>query len=508
MILPDDTPQSPTKSRAAAPLSDVGSEEFAAPPPAYPGNASSQRLDQVAESSTPQAVLVQHDYTTPHHVRSERASIRFLKALGIGLLVWIVIVAFARSAFAAAQWRIPHPPQRPGNNPGVHEGDIFLPRPLPADGKVERCVRASSQLQARGSSRTEAVASFSLPLHSDALYIFARGSLARGSINLLPADDGSVPMNTVQVDITTTYEAKYALDMVNICLLERRNDQRGIGILTPSEDTQFPSPLNFRIDVRFPITRNIWDQVRIKSFETDLPHFQHTISDLIRRVYFDSISLSSRNMPIHSDYLAAKHASLTTSSARITGNFNVSRSLFLKTSNDAINTDIALGPDDRYGFYFTNLTILNSNSPIDARVALYNATRHFYRGNFDVLLRTSNAPLSLNVTSQPRNARVLVYARTENAPAAIALPTSFEGTYQASTTNGRASVQCDAGASDPTGNNRERVCELEEERQELVKGWTTWGRSIRSHGDGDVNVFTTNSPVSLTTVERRKDVST
>ena len=165
------------------------------------------------------------------------------------------------------------------------------------------------------------MASFNLPLFSDALYIFARGALARGSINLLPADDGSVPRNTVQVDITTTYEAKYALDMVNICLLERLDDQKGIGILvrlsetyspclrwlltrvaqTPSEDTQFPSPLSFRIDVRFPITRNIWDKVRIRSFETDLPHFEHTVSDLIRRVHFDSISLSSSNMPMHSD---------------------------------------------------------------------------------------------------------------------------------------------------------------------------------------------------------------
>ena len=119
MILPDDTPESPTKPRAA-PLSEAGSEDFAAPPPAYPGNSSSQRLDQEAETSTPQATLVQHDYTTHHHVRTERASIRFLKALGIGLLVWVVIVAFARSAFAVAQWRMP---QRPGV--GCHS--LFTP---------------------------------------------------------------------------------------------------------------------------------------------------------------------------------------------------------------------------------------------------------------------------------------------------------------------------------------------------------------------------------------------
>lgn len=40
----------------------------------------------------------------------------------------------------------------------------------------------------------------------------------------------------------------------------------------------------------------------------------------------------------------------------------MSRSLFLKTSNDVVTTDIALGPGYRYGLQFTNLTILNENS--------------------------------------------------------------------------------------------------------------------------------------------------
>lgn len=126
-----------------------------------------------------------------------------------------------------------------------------------------------------------------------------------------------------------------------------------------------------------------------------------------------------------------------------------------------------------------------------------------------MLVRTSNSPLSLNITSQPLRARLVVYARTENAPASISLPTTYEGSYQASTTNGHATVKCDASGLDPAGNNRTRVCELEEERREFAKGWTTWGRSLSGwgHGDGDVNVFTTNAPVSLTTVERPKDIA-
>ncbi|KAJ2974068.1 hypothetical protein NUW54_g11950 [Trametes sanguinea] len=83
-----------------------------------------------------------------------------------------------------------------------------------------------------------------------------------GRLNLLDISTTSIP------SITTTYEAKFALDAVNFCLLERLPGQHGIGILTPSEEDHDLDLLDFKIDVRFPLPRRRAHPHRVKSFET------------------------------------------------------------------------------------------------------------------------------------------------------------------------------------------------------------------------------------------------
>ncbi|OSC98439.1 hypothetical protein PYCCODRAFT_1375274 [Trametes coccinea BRFM310] len=469
MILPDDTPESPAKTRAGLPgSSESVDEDFVAPPPAYPGPASSsQPSDLEAQMGTHQ---VPNSYPERHGERRERAPKRFLRALGIAVLIWVAIGLFARNAFTSGHWHI---------SP--------FPGPHPIDGKVERCVRASSLLQYRN-SRAESVVSFELPISADALYIFGRGALSRGSINFMPVE-GDPPTSgvvdeKVKVDITTTYEARFALDAVNFCLLERLPGQHGIGILVRHHDLDL---LDFKIDVRFPLPRRRAHPFRVKSFETSLPLFQHTMRDLKGVVEFDSISLASRNMPLLIEYLVAEEATLVTSNAMITGTYNVSRTLFLKTSNQNIDADVTLVNPQ----FFKD----SNKGAIDTRLALLRQSRLAIGGDYDVVVHTDNARITLPISYMHPHSQLLLDARTSNAPANVELPLIYAGDVEARTTNSPAEVECDPDAQDPLMRGNQHLCKLTQKRPEWVKGFMGWG-SVRGI-TGAVKVVTENSPVSI-----------
>ena len=110
MILPDNTPDSPTKSRAG-PLSAVSEEtheDYLPPPPAYPEHSSYQyrSVDVEAQAGTSRAPLLQRTGSppAPHTEEFEPASKRFLKAFGIALLVYIVLVSFTRTVIDGIDW--------------------------------------------------------------------------------------------------------------------------------------------------------------------------------------------------------------------------------------------------------------------------------------------------------------------------------------------------------------------------------------------------------------------
>ncbi|KAI0764409.1 hypothetical protein BD413DRAFT_606343 [Trametes elegans] len=491
MILPDDTPASPTKSRAG-PLSEVVDEEYPAPPPAYPGH-SAPRGEGVApgpSTSHPSTPLV---LPRPHYhpvERVEHAPRRFLKAFGFALLIYLTIGSFVRSAIIVVHRNDMRTDPPPGG--GVPEQQ---------DGKVKHCIRASAASGSWAAHTTPNI-SFHLPLSADALYIFGRGSLSSGSITFSPTDDHSVPHDQVQVDIDSTHGNRAALDLVNICVLQRAHGEMGIGILVSNHSGRNTSPgttvstsrgPRFSINVRFPVARG--RPLRVKAFETNLPMFEHTLADLHGEVHFDSVSLSSKSMPINGHSLEADTASLLTSNSHITGSFYVSRSLFMQTSNKAISANVTLYHDGSRPYY-SNLTMLNSNAAIDGFLHLHSTAPSGTGGQFDVLTRTENSALTFAVTAQPVASTLLLDARTRNAPAAVELPAAFEGTFGARTTNARADVECDAGARDPAGLGRRRTCAVPDLTVHEVSGWTSWGGA--RHGMGDVNVVSVNAPVRLT----------
>ncbi|KAI0644956.1 hypothetical protein C8Q79DRAFT_1119747 [Trametes meyenii] len=475
MILPDDTPESPTKSRAG-PLSDVPDEDYIAPPPAYPGHSWSHQLDVEAQAGTSRTPLTQPQY---HIEQVERAPTRFLKAFGIAVIIFFAFGSLARSTFVIAQWRN-YPP---GGRKGHNEGQIPLPRPV--DGKVEGCIQTNVN--------SPALVSYHLPLSADILYLFSRGGLKRGTVTFSAAEGGSIPRDTVQVDITFTPQVAPSLDMVNFCMLERAPGESGIGIFSPSK---IFSDLEFTANVQFPVSRK--KALQIKRFETDLPMFQHIMSGLRDKVRFGSISLSSQNMPIHSDYLDAESASLTTANHKISGEFHVSGSLHLQTTTRDIAAEITLDNDDSQP-QATNLTIINSNGAVTTHLKLRSTAPHALGGRFNVRTTNQNNPLLVAVGDQPRASTLLLDVNAMNAPVSVTLPPAYEGALRAMTSQGDATLVCDESARDPSGQNGRRACDVLSRSPHEFVARTAWDLGVLGgrHGAGSVRVFDLNAPVKL-----------
>ncbi|OJT13802.1 hypothetical protein TRAPUB_9649 [Trametes pubescens] len=461
MILPDDTPESPTKSRAGPP-SEAVDEDFIAPPPAYPGNGNglSRHYDVESQAGPSSEPLLQPQ----HHVEQvEPAPQRFFKALGIAVLIWLV----------------------------GKKGAIPRVLPVPQDGTVELCVPASSLTEGGHIGQT---ASFQLPLSADLLYIFGRGALSRGSITFTATTSHSIPRNKAQVNITPIYESSALLSMVNFCHFERVPGEIGVGILTPKH-VSVEGVLEFAIDVQFPVIPG-GGLLQVKAFETDLPMFSHHVKRLEKKVRFESISLFSRNMPIQSDYLSADEANIVTSNAKLSGTYHASRGLFLKTSNADISTEVTLYHDNSAPAY-TNLTFLNSNGAIDSQVNLRSTSMAATGGSYDVLAHTANAHLDLRMPIQAVGSTLALDARTSNAPATVHLSPAYEGTCLAETTLAAAEVECNPNSRDPAGLGRTRVCALPRQSAQRVEGWASWDMLGKHHGLGEVSVVTSNTPARL-----------
>lgn len=103
MILPDDTPPSPSKSQQAllgGRTSDSNSHtpEQNNPPPAYPGYASYQRNHPLPQASAPRRPLPIPPVRSPQiTVYDEPAGRRFVKAFCVAILIWTVLGLFTRS---------------------------------------------------------------------------------------------------------------------------------------------------------------------------------------------------------------------------------------------------------------------------------------------------------------------------------------------------------------------------------------------------------------------------
>lgn len=98
--------------------------------------------------------------------------------------------------------------------------------PLPSDGAIHECIGGGDWTH---EGPTSARTSFKLPVDSDALYVFARGSLASGRITIVDSQpiDAS---DDVVFSVRVKYYSSWALDRANVCQLARKEGENGVGI--------------------------------------------------------------------------------------------------------------------------------------------------------------------------------------------------------------------------------------------------------------------------------------
>ncbi|KZP03104.1 hypothetical protein FIBSPDRAFT_769470, partial [Athelia psychrophila] len=437
-------------------------------PPAYaPRNGSSQHL------LAPQ--------------RGQSAAKRFFEAFCVALLIYALVGMLTSSmAWGPSHGRVMvHQQTGPSNDsPAL---------PTPSDGQTSYCIGGEDWSPSEPgpnyhfpySARTQ----FKYPLSSDVLYLLARGELAYGSVKIVDLEDGG---DNVLIDVIAGYHSQDALNRANVCAVSRKNGENGIGIYTPEiwDHSYTNSRVEFEVIVQIPV--GYGSSVLVRSLETNMPMFSHDFY-FSKRVEFKSLSVRGSNMPIYAVGLHAERAVLETSSRGISGSFNVSTSLELRTSNAPIKATVGLTNDP--SAQPTVLLMKTSNGPIDSLVSLISTETT--KGSFNVTTKTSNNYLKVDYQHTPVDSTLIHTARTSNSPAILNLHSAYEGLFSAESSVLKPNVGVhDPHGPDPWGKHRKRVLEISYVDKTKAIGALYWGEK-NWEGNGSVDVTTSNSPATI-----------
>lgn len=352
MIIVDDTPASPSKAPQdllqAQPPADV------APPPAYPGHSTYQP-DLEAGSSRPhprdaqRSPLIERVDSYFQGRISEPARRRFVLAFTYAALIWFLLIVLTRSIIVGLTWsahhggrvsiyqnsrmfsieradlqrltfKFPDWDQRPDPDEGL------IARPHPGDGAIKRCVTGASQWY-QGPYHEVPRTAFEVPISANVINMFSRGSLATGAITFKShGAESGWSQDKIGVEVLAGAGNHNALDLTSVCLLERSPGEYRIGFLVScyvfydryctmteglfakkTPEKRLSSKIDFEIIVSFPEARSSSSSLlRIKTFESDLAQFGHSIGNL-SHVYFDSFRVDSRRNTIEAEVCSVSY---------------------------------------------------------------------------------------------------------------------------------------------------------------------------------------------------------
>ncbi|KAJ7777698.1 hypothetical protein DFH07DRAFT_797566 [Mycena maculata] len=419
---------------------------------------------------------------------------RIFKTIVLSTLIWVGVRHFgrARSAFNLADpvsW------------------------PIPDNVSVDHCAEWSTSVASDvvDDFPYAADASFELPVSAETLFLISRSArhraFAAGHVNYVQSEDVS---DTVKVDITARFWLDEYLDASKVCLLKRGEDESGVGIFTKwdrGRHSKEHEKLRFEVTVTFPQTSED-SPLAIKKLSTDLEIFTQIFGD-VSNINFNSLfvkgslggvyaeTLSTENAKIRTSLgaikiqsLIAEDADVSTSMGPIEGTYNSSNVLVLHTSNGAINVDVNLfneGEDP------AKLRMHTSNGFIQGKINLESSKGP--DASFDLAARTSNSRIALDVLASPLDATLALRATTSIGSVSVKLPTTYEGSFDATTSLAGLSVTFDEKAEDPAGEGRKRSIEFEGVRRNRAKGRVGW--SEEGLARGTVSVRSSMAPVSL-----------
>ncbi|THH27813.1 hypothetical protein EUX98_g6377 [Antrodiella citrinella] len=239
------------------------------------------------------------------------------------------------------------------------------------------------------------------------------------------------------------------------------------------------------------------DLLHIKSLETNLPHFGHNLDNLNGKISFDDLFLQTTNSHINVASVDALTATAQTTNAHIVGNFTTTKELTLTTTNGLISANVEMrnAVSSRIP---TKLTMSTSNGPLTSNIDLITDSPDHKGGAYIVKARTTNDPLTIGFPTSPSATHLTLSGKTSNAPATVNLHSRYEGAFHLQTSSSSSMfVHYKEGAVDPEGLGRDRVMDITRRTRGALEGTTTWGRNSVAKKWSDVEVKTTNGPVSL-----------
>ncbi|KZT03914.1 uncharacterized protein LAESUDRAFT_728604 [Laetiporus sulphureus 93-53] len=485
----DDTPASPKKTQQrlseASPQYDVEH----APPPAYPGPQSdwARAVASYGIHAGPRSLLLPLREETK---KGEPAERRFIKAFLVAFSIWAVLAFLASITVDSAFRKSRHPRWR--SIP--EEEDDRLGWPLASDGRIIRCVSGYPEWSQHG--LPDPTTSFELPLSLDALYLFSRGTLSRGTVHFVQ-DSQWPPRDSARVEVSLLHSTTADLEVASVCLMEREEGQRGIALLTPMKWRTSPSArFRFEVTVLMPATSTEYP-LNVSAFETDLPMFSHYVDELPSELLFRTLSLRSKDARIHVQSVHAERAELRTTNGAIEGEFHTSDTLTLTTSNAHIRADVYLYHDD-LNESSTKVNMHTSNAAIISSVNLISTSPSHpsIGGSFEVSSETSNGPLSLTFPFSASSSRLDAIARTSNAHISATVNPAYEGSFEVRTSNAKPAVFYDGRVEDPSGRGRRRYM-TESQVGKTMVGEVSWGRPESGVHVGSVSLRTSNAPAVL-----------
>ncbi|KAJ7176885.1 hypothetical protein C8R46DRAFT_45945 [Mycena filopes] len=387
--------------------------------------------------------------------------------------------------------------------------------PIPSDVAVDHCAEWSDIVETKvlEDFPYSASTSFELPTSADTLFLISRSVhhgrvFSTGHVNYVQSDEVS---EDVKVDITAYFWREEYLEASKTCLLKRDGDQTGVGIFTnwaKEGHRNEHEKLRFEVTVTFPRTEDN-SALAINNFSSDLEIFAQTFADL-SNIQFETLSSKAALSAIHAESLSAVNTSfrtslgairiqsllgetalIGTSLGAIEGTFNSSKSLTLTTSNGPIKVEVNLINNEEDAA--AKLKMLTTNGRIESTINLESAKES--GSAFDITARTSHGSLDVDVTAAPIASNITLGATTSLGSLTAKLPTTFEGSFDATTSLSSVGVKFDDKAEDPAGEGRKRSLEHGKVGKTASHGHVWWSEEGKTRGS--VRVRSSLGPVSL-----------
>jgi len=413
-----------------------------------------------------------------------RARSRFLKALLVGIGLWIVIgLVFGWAGLHRAGWN-------QGNNRVDYGAKPSVPR---SDGQAVRCVKFNTPQSIMGKSRMpgqnlRSEATMSIPLADwDSFFIHGLGSFAKGRISISTTDSPDIQ---IQLAALTNDEA--LIDLMNVChvsdtppqILDHSKPNQlasggrnvGLGIYTPTPEVgPYPdSDLEFNVQVNLPKNTTL---IRKLSVQADL--FSLAASDL-QAFLINQVDIVATVAPIRIDQLVGESITIRTNNGLIEGSFKISKALNLATTNGAIVANVALALSNQED---SQSSILQSDTHPDTQSLVFNYSPSSHKNNpsVSVDVATINGAVTVKYVDHPPNLKLFSYVKSTNGRAHVEHAPAYEGEFEVETTWGSAEVKGPSSKQDPTDQARERHKLIKSNRDELgfrrISGLVWWGQN-------------------------------